>query len=328
MSYLLVAVGFVVLLIGGEVLVRGTVSLAERLGISKLIIGLTVVSVGTSAPELFVCVKAAMEGYPGLALGNVVGSNIANILLVLGLPVAIYPLECDRRSMRRDGALMILATMLFMLLSWFGVIGPLQGGLLLVLLIGYLSYSYVRARRIGFPTAAAATEEIEHHMPRAPWLSLAFIVAGIVALVLGSRFLVEGASDIARVMGVSDEVIGITLVAIGTSLPEVVTAIVAAVRRHGDVAIGNAVGSNLFNILGIMGTTAMVAPVPVPDKILHFDLWIMLLCALLVLLFAFRARPVGRATGAVFLVAYAIYAAAQFHGMSGLQAMAAPAGAG
>ncbi|MCG8689877.1 MAG: calcium/sodium antiporter [Minwuiales bacterium] len=322
MSYVLVAAGLVFLLIGGEVLVRGTVSLAERMGVSKLIIGLTIVSVGTSAPELFVCVKAAISGAPGIALGNVVGSNIANILLVLGLPAVIYPIVCDTRSMRRDGSTMILATVFFLILCWMGALSVLQGAVLLFLLIAFLSYSYRRARRSGAAAVAAATEEIEQHMPQSPWVSLLFIVIGIAALVAGSRFLVDGATEIARSMGVSDEVIGITLIAVGTSLPEVVTGVVAAIRHHGDVAVGNAIGSNLFNILGIMGATAIVAPIPVTDKVLNFDLWIMLLCAVLVIPFALRDKPIGRITGAFFLIAYSMYLSAQFHGMSGVQAMA------
>ena len=330
MMYLYVAAGLVLLLFGGELLVRGTVALAERIGVSKLVIGLTVVAFGTSTPELVVCLEAAMSGAPGIALGNVVGSNIANILLVLGLPALVMPIVCDTRSVRRDGSFMVFATLFFILIAWTGVIGSLQGVALIILLVGFFSYSYLRGRRLGSraKAATAATEEIEHHMPHTLWLSLFFIALGFATLIGGSRLLIDGATDIAHVLGLPDTVIGITIIAIGTSLPELATGVIAAMRGHGEVVVGNAIGSNLFNVLGIMGLTAIVGPVPIPDKILHFDLWVMLACACLLFPFALRNWPIGRAAGIVFMIAYIAYLIAQFHGMSGVHAMLpiAPAG--
>lgn len=331
MMYLYLAAGLVLLLFGGELLVRGTVALAERIGVSKLVIGLTVVAFGTSAPELVVCLEAALSGAPGIALGNVVGSNIANILLVLGLPAFVMPIVCDTRSVRRDGLFMVFATLFFILLAWTGSIGKLQGVALILLLAGFFSYSYIRGRRVGSQAATAATaatEEVEHHMPHTLWLSLFFISVGFATLIGGSQLLIEGATDIAHVLGLPDTVVGITIIAIGTSLPELATGVIAAMRGHGEVVVGNAIGSNLFNVLGIMGLTAIVIPVPVPDRILHFDLWIMLACAMLLFLFALRNWPIGRTVGIVFLIAYVAYLGAQFYGMSGVNAMTplAPAG--
>ncbi len=328
MMYLYVAAGLVLLLFGGEVLVRGTVALAERIGVSKMVIGLTVVAFGTSTPELVVCLEAALSGAPGIALGNVVGSNIANILLVLGLPAFVMPIVCDTKSVRRDGLFMVFATLFFILIAWIGVIGSLQGAALVILLVGFFSYSYLRGRRLGSRAATAATEEIEHHMPHSLWLSLFFIALGFATLIGGSRLLIDGATDIAHILGLPDTVIGITIIAIGTSLPELATGVIAAMRGHGEVAVGNAIGSNLFNVLGIMGLTAIVTPVSVPDKILHFDLWVMLACALLLFPFALRNWPIGRTAGIVFVIAYVAYLNAQFYGMSGVHAMVplSPAG--
>ncbi len=317
-SSLFVVLGLLSLIAGGELLVRGAVSFSERLGVSKLIIGLTIVSLGTSAPELVVCLKAAFAGLPGIALGNIVGSNIANILLVLGLPAIISPILCDMTAVRRDGVLMAAASVIFVALCWLGPLGIVHGGVLVMLLISYFWYTYRRLPQVKKRRAAAATEEIEHHMPRGGGLSLGFIVIGVVALVVGSRLLVDGAADIARAFGLSDTVIGITLVAIGTSLPELVTTIVAALRRHGEVAVGNVIGSNLINLLGIMGLTTMVAPIAVPPKVLQFDLWVLLACVAVLIVFAYRGKTIGRVAGFVFCVVYATYVWSQFHGMTGI----------
>ena len=323
MMYLYAVAGLMLLLFGGEVLVRGSVALAERMGVSKLVIGLTVVAGGTSAPELVVCLDAALSGSTGIALGNVVGSNIANILLVLGLAAVFMPLVCHTRSVSRDGSFMVIATLFFILLAWLSPIAALQGGVLVLLLAGFFCYSYVRGRRLGARVATAATKEIEQHMPHTLWRSLFYIALGFATLIGGSRLLVDGAVDIASFLGLPDTVIGITLIAVGTSLPELATGVIAAMRGHGEMAVGNAIGSNLFNVLGVMGLTAMVVEVPVPERILHFDLWVMLGCAMLLFPFALRHWPIGRVAGVVFLVAYGAYLSAQFHGMSGVYAMLA-----
>ncbi len=320
MMYLQVAGGLIVLLIGGEILVRGAVSLAEQLGVTKLVIGLTVVAFGTSLPELVVCVQAALDGHPGIAVGNVVGSNIANILLVLGLPALFFPLFCDSPGARRDGTAMIIATLLFMLLCWFGLISRIQGALLVAMLLGYMYYSYQRAQRCGDELAEAMADEFESTaaIPRSSILSGLFVAVGLVALFFGSNLLIDGAVGIAKAVGLSDVVIGVTLVALGTSLPELAAAIVAALHRHGDVAVGNVVGSNLFNILGITGSTALITDVAVPEQIMRFDIWVMLLAALVVMPFILRHRPIGRFAGLFFVAAYGAYIVAQFNGISSI----------
>jgi cation:H+ antiporter len=318
MMYFQVAAGLVILLVCGELLVRGSVALAEQMGISKLVIGFTIVAFGTSAPELVVCIQAALDGAPGIAIGNVVGSNIANVLLVLGVPALIYPIVCDTKSAMRDNLIMVGGSLLFLILAWNGIIDFWKGAILLGLLIAIILRSYLRARKEGDEGAKEALEEYEQNMPKSIWISILFIILGLAGLILGSRLLVEGAVTIAKVAGVSDEIIGLTLVALGTSLPELATSIIAAVRRHGDVAIGNVLGSNLFNITGIIGLTAMIKPLSAPTQILHFDLWIMLFVSVLLIPIFLSKRPVGRVLGGFFCAAYLVYIAAQFYGMSGV----------
>ncbi|MCF8466601.1 MAG: calcium/sodium antiporter [Sneathiella sp.] len=320
MMYLQVAAGLVILLVCGELLVRGSVALAEQMGVSKLVIGFTVIAFGTSAPELVVCIQAAIDGAPGIAFGNVIGSNIANILLVIGIPALIYPLVCDTRSALRDSLIMVGASALFMVLAWNGVIHFWQGAVLVAVLAAVVLRSYFRARREGDEGAEEALEEYEQNMPKSIWISLLFVAMGLIGLILGSRLLVDGAVIIAKIAGVSDEIIGLTLVALGTSLPELATSIIAAFRRHGDVAIGNVLGSNLFNITGIIGVTAMIEPMSAPTQILHFDLWIMLFVSLLMIPIFLSKKPVGRVLGGAFCIAYVAYVTAQFYGMSGVYA--------
>lgn len=320
MIYLMVAGGLFLLLAGGDVLVRGAVSLAQCLGVSPLMIGLTVVALGTSAPELVVCVNAALSGAPEMAIGNVVGSNIANVLLVLGLPAAIFPITCGAGRIRRDTILMLLASGAFVLVAWFGTFQSWQGMIMVALLLAFLFWSYLSTRKSDGRAAEELVDEIEgisarpHSMP----LALTFILGGLVGLVVGSHLLVEGALEVAIAAGVSEAVIGLTLLAIGTSLPELATSLVATIRRHGDVAIGNVVGSNLFNLLGIMGVTAIVRPVPVPVEFLHFDFWVMLAAALLLVGFAADGRTINRATGSFLAVAYGVYIWALFNGLTGV----------
>ncbi|MZR32436.1 calcium/sodium antiporter [Sneathiella litorea] len=320
MMYLQVAAGLVILLVCGELLVRGSVALAEQMGVSKLVIGFTVIAFGTSAPELVVCIQAAIDGVPGIAFGNVIGSNIANVLLVIGVPALIYPLVCDTRSALRDCLIMVFASILFMVLVWNGELHLWQGALLLAVLTAVIVRSYYRARKEGDEGAEEALEEYEQNMPKSIYISILFVLMGLFGLIFGSHLLVQGAEVIARVAGVSDEIIGLTLVALGTSLPELATSIIAAFRRHGDVAIGNVLGSNLFNITGIIGVTAIVEPMQAPLQILHFDLWIMLFVSLLMIPIFISKKPIGRVMGGAFCIAYVAYVMAQFYGMSGVYA--------
>ncbi|GEQ97988.1 sodium:calcium antiporter [Iodidimonas gelatinilytica] len=299
--------GLGLLVIAGDILVRGAAALAENFGLPPLLIGLTIVAFGTSAPELFVGVDAVLRGAPTLALGNVVGSNIANALLVLGLPALLAPLTCSAPKLNRNMAVMLAATVLFIALAMGGQIGFFEGMVLFIGLIAFLVYSGIRAK--ADPKVAEEFLEFEEDLSekRRPWLSGIMVLGGCAGLVLGANLLVDGSVFIATTLGVPEAVIGLTLVALGTSLPELATSIAAALRCQCDVALGNVIGSNIFNLLGIMGVTAMVGNVPVPDSFFQVDLWVMLGASLAILPFTLKHRPLGRIAGLGLVLAYAAY---------------------
>jgi len=302
-------IGLAIMLAGGEALVRGSVAAAQRLGVSPLLIGLTLVGFGTSTPELVASVQAALSGAPGIAIGNVVGSNIANVLLILGLGAVIWPLATTKEAFRRDGAVLIGASILMLAVVLFGMIGRTIGAVFLLLLAAYVTYAYVAEKQDG-AARRVAEEEAELKAPRRAmplWGALLLALAGLVAVVLGAGLLIEAAIVVARDLGLSEAVIGLTLVAVGTSLPELVTSLVAALRRQADVAFGTIVGSNIFNVLGIAGLTAVVRPIPVPPEIAGFDIWVMLGAALLLVVFAATGWRINRWEGATFLLAYLAY---------------------
>ena len=305
--------GLALLFIGGDFLVRGAVSLAKRLNVSSLLIAVTVVAFGTSLPELIVSLDAALEGAPAIAIGNVVGSNIANILLVLGLPAILAPVVSEGRPAQRNTLYMVGGSLVLLALAWNGSIVRWEGILLSLLLGCFLLASYWQARR---DEAAQLTyqEEVDQFGAdsRSPMLLAGFIVGGLAALFIGAQLLIEGAIVIARDLGVSEAVIGLTMVAFGTSLPELVTSLVAIARRHGDVAIGNVLGSNLFNILGVLGITSIIVEIPVPDQILSFDIWVMLASAVIMVPFVLRWITLSRPVGAALFLSYLAYMAAQF----------------
>ncbi len=314
MMYVEIIAGFIILLLGGDFMVRGAVAVAEKLCISPLIIGLTIVALGTSAPEFMVSIKAVMNEAPGIAIGNVVGSNIANVFLVLGVPALIFPIVASGASLNRDNLIMVGASLLFITFCWSGNLVTWQGLIFLGLLAAFLYHAYRAARREG-DTGEDFEEDFDgvgafpHNLP----LAFGMIVLGLAGLFAGSSLLVSGSVSVAREAGISEAVIGLTMVALGTSLPELTTSIVAAIRRHGDVAIGNVVGSNLFNILGVMGATSVLMPVPIPAEVLRFDLWVMLGASLILVPFAVRRWPIGRVPGIAFTAAYIAYIASQFN---------------
>jgi cation:H+ antiporter len=304
------AIGLVVMLGGGEALVRGSVAAAQRLGISPLLIGLTLVGFGTSTPELVASLQAALVGAPGIAIGNVVGSNIANVLLILGLAAVITPLATTKEAFRRDGAVLVAASVLMLAVVLFGAISRTIGVLFLCLLAAYVAYAYFSERGNGAAAGRVAAEETEEKALRRDlplWAALLLAIGGLAAVVFGAGLLVEAAIEIAQGLGLSETVIGLTLVAVGTSLPELVTSLVAAIRRHADVAFGNIVGSNIFNVLGIAGLTATVTPLSVPPEIAGFDIWVMLGAAVLLVVFAATGWRVNRWEGMAFLAAYLTY---------------------
>lgn len=328
MFYVLVAAGLCLLLIGGEFLVRGAIALARRLGVSPLIIGLTVVAYGTSAPELLVSLEANLSGSPGIAIGNVVGSNIANVLLIVGLSAAMMPIACAPGSIRLTGPVVLGATGLLVLFGWSGAISPWASAPMLAGLVGFTVFSY-RAERARFaagcPGAGGPLRELEEFEdgPKSLSAILAALGLGLVGVVLGSHFLITGAVGLARAFGVSEATIGLTLVALGTSLPELATAIVAAYHRHSDVALGNVVGSNIFNTLGIMGIVPFFGTIPVPPRMMLFDMWVMLGVTTLFIVWIMVRHSLGRIMASLFLTAYGFYIACHYFGLFGLSALAA-----
>lgn len=305
---LYVAVGLVILLLAGDALVKGAVNISLRLGIPALIVGLTVVAFGTSAPELLVSVQAVLRDAPGLALGNVVGSNTANILLVLGIPALISAVPVARAELSRSYLMMLAASVLFIALAF---LGPIHWPHALVLLTGLalmLGDSFRAARRHRAAGAADDPGELEGADPQMPWARIAlFTVLGIIGLPLGADLLVDGAVSIAADLGVDDAIIGLTLVAVGSSLPELATTVVAALRREAGIAMGNVIGSNMFNLLAIIGIAALIGPLPVPEAMLRIDLWVMLGATLALGLFVWRSAPITRAWGVALCTLYAGY---------------------
>lgn len=311
-DFLFTLLGLGMLMAGGELTLRGAIGLARLLGVSAAMIGLTVVGFGTSAPELVVSLQAAIDGSPDIAIGNVVGSNIANILLVLGVGALIAPLICDPGSVRRDGAAMMAALVLLVGLGLLGVIEAWQGALMLAVLVGYITWSYRIDRRNGAAAAADLhAREVEETtgVPTATWLVLLYVVVGLVALVGGAKLLVDGAIGVARAVGISEPVIGLSLVAVGTSLPELAATAVAAWRRHTDVAVGNVLGSNLFNVLLILGTASMVAPLPFAEEFVRIDLWVMLGAGAVLMPIMVTRWNISRAEGVLLLALYTAYIA-------------------
>jgi len=316
MAVLLFVLGLAFLVIGAEALVRGASRLAAAFGISPLVIGLTVVAFGTSAPELAVSVKSALSGQAGIAVGNVVGSNIFNVLFILGLSALIVPLIVSQKLVRLDVPLMIALSILVLVLSLDGSVGRWDGVLLVSGLVLYVWFLFFEGRRESAALREKEKEEKEETSGKSGKLAWArdigFVLGGLTLLIFGSRWLVDGAVSFAGSLGVSEVVVGLTIVAAGTSLPEVVTSIVAAVRGERDIAVGNVVGSNLFNLMGVLGVTAIVAPggIPITPAVIGFDLPVMAAVALACLPIFFTGGVITRREGVLLLgyyIAYTLY---------------------
>jgi len=313
MSGLLIAIGLASLVLGAESLVRGASRLAASVGLSPLVIGLTVVAFGTSAPELAVSVKASLAGQADIALGNVVGSNIFNVLLILGVAALIAPLAVARRVVRLDVPIMIAVSMLVWGMGRNGVIGRGEGAMLLTGILVYTAFAVVKGRREA-PGAvqggpASAPDPAQSGGGRRAMRSVIWVVVGLVLLVVGARWLVEGAGDLARHLGVSELIIGLTIVAGGTSLPELATSVVAAVRGERDIAVGNVIGSNIFNMLAVLGAAAVLSPhgVAVAPAAQHIDVPVMLGAAVVCLPVFFTGGEISRCEGGLFLLYYVSY---------------------
>lgn len=316
---LALGLGLVLLIAGGDLLVRGAVRIAERLKLSPMLIGLTVVGMGTSMPELAASVQASLAGAPGIAIGNIVGSNLANILLILGAAALIAPIAVERRTLWRDGGVGVAAVVLLLVAGSTVGLSRMVGIAFLVAMVAYI-YNAYRQERQGAVHGAAfdravAMEGVDpglipHSRPTGSLaVAIALFVVGLALIVGGGIVLVDGAITIAEDLGVSDAVIGLTIVAVGTSFPELVTSAVAAYRRQGDIALGNVLGSNIYNILFIGGITGAVSPTQVPASILAFDLWLLIAASLLMMIFALSGGRLSRREGFTLVASYAAYTA-------------------
>ncbi|NUB43833.1 calcium/sodium antiporter [Fertoebacter nigrum] len=301
MTYILFTIGLIGLFFGGEFLVRGASNIARAYRISPMVIGLTIVGFGTSTPELLVSLNAALDGAPAIAIGNVLGSNIANILLILGLSALITPIIAPLSRLWRDLAVMMGASALIWLMLLDGAVSRLDGAVLFAGLIGFLVMSFMTVR-VDPPQDAPS--------PPPMWQSLLFTIGGLVILMVGARLLVDSATEIARTFGISEAVIGLTIVAVGTSLPELATSLIAAWRKQMDIAVGNIIGSNIFNILGILGLTTLIAPITTVDpRFAGVDMLWVAGSAAAVVVFVVLAGRIPRLGGAALLAAYAGYVA-------------------
>lgn len=310
MIYAQVLLGFVLLFGGGEALVRGAVSLARRLGVSPLVIGLTLVGFGTSTPELAAGIDAALIGAPGIVVGSILGSNIANSLLILGLTALIAPIICEPRAFKRDGSILAAITIAFIaVLLWSDTAGAAIGGAFVAALAGYVIWTYFQDRRANDEPAKLHAQEAE--LVRSgglhPLFAVALVLAGMAAIVFGAKFLVDGAVAVASEFGVSETVIGLTVVAIGTSLPELATCALAARKGEGDIALGNVIGSNIFNVLGVFGVTTLIEPITIPMDVDALDIAVFGGSTLMILVFAITGWRFHRIEGAICLAAYVAF---------------------
>lgn len=316
--YLRLIAGLVLLVISGDFLVKGGSAIAYRLRISPLIVGMTVIAFGTSAPELLVSLQAAWMGNSEIALGNVIGSNIANIGLILGLTSVILPIAVNRVSIIQDWPMMMLASVLLWVASWDGSISRIEGGIALISLITFTYWSIQKSRK---EIKNSDADNDQKNLLSLPVAAL-YVIASSVGLALGAKYLVSGASSIAQTWGVSERIIGVTIVAFGTSVPELAASVAAALKKEMDISIGNIIGSNLFNILCVLGLTSIIQPIPIDYNLFRFDLLWMLAFAVLLLLFmlpythwlkkekrSLRGGVIGRIEGGAFVLLYIVYVA-------------------
>lgn len=303
-SFLILIAGLVLLTFAGDALVRGGVAIARRFGVPDMIVGLTIISMGTSAPELFVSLEAAIAGFPGLAIGNAVGSNTANVLVVLGLPALFGAVAMTEPGIRRSVGFMVAVTLALIVMSSDAFLSRWDGIILLALFAVYLGYS-IHAARKGRAIAPQADHEAEGKL-KLP-TALLFLALGIAGLFFGGQLTVDGALGIASIFGLAETAVGTTIVAFGTTLPEVAATLAAGLRKSAGVAIGNIVGSNIFNLLGILGLVSVVSPLEVAPRLFQFDIWVMLGASLILLVLAFARRPIGLKFGLLLILAYIGY---------------------
>lgn len=315
----LLIVGIILLVWAGDWLVRGAAALARHWGVPALVVGLTIVAFGTSAPEMIVGIQAALKGSGNLAAGNIIGSNIANVLLALGAPALILAIPTNMAGVARNSGIALAATIAFIILIFLG--NPLvfwQGAVLFAGIILYLAYMF-RLAKTGSedPILQEMTEidEGQDGLPTNIGISTFFILFGLIGLFIGGKLIVDNAIILASALGISETIIGLTIVAIGTSLPEVATVIIAAWRGQPGVAIGNVLGSNVFNLLAVGGASAIAGPILIEPGLMVFDIWVMLIAMIVLLIFVLKRAEIGRKTGMIFLLAYILYLAALVRGV-------------
>lgn len=309
-DFLMIAGGLIFLYLGGEGLLKGSISLALKFGLSKFIVSAIIIGFGTSLPELTVSVGAALKGSSDIALGNIVGSNIANIILILSIGILIFPLAMKGNAVKRDALVMVGASVLLCVMAVTGTLTFILGAILFSALIAYVGVSYVMDKKQSSSSSAtqAITTGEETKKILSPLLMFVYIVFGLLFLVIGAKLMVDGAIALARDFAIPEAIIGLTVVAVGTSLPELAATLVSAIKKQGDMIIGNILGSNIFNILGILGITAMIKPISVDAHMLNFDIWFMLGVAIFLAALLWVKRPLlGRVTGSVMLLVYVGY---------------------
>ena len=299
--------GFVLLFLAGEFLVRGASNLAERLGVQPLVIGIVIVGFGTSVPELATSVRAALQGAPGIAMGNVVGSNMANMLLILGAGAIIYPIATRRSHVIRDGGLGVIGAIFLALAGWYGVLNRISGIALLIILAGYLWFLLHDDQKKRRVNDEANNVERASLFSSAVLVDALILAAGIAGVLLGGKFLVDGAIELATVYGIDESVVGLTVVALGTSLPELATSIIAAYKRQTDLAVGNVLGSNIYNIFGIGGATATITPIPITSHMANVDIPLLVVISILLIGVIIWQHGVSRLIGIGFLIGYFTY---------------------
>lgn len=310
-SICLILLGFVLLMFGGDKLVDGAVGVARRLHVSPLVIGVVLVGFGTSVPELVTSIEAALQGSPGISIGNVIGSNIANVLLVAGAGALLIPIASTASAFSRDNLVLMVATLLFVISAYSGLINRVVGGFYTAALVIYVIYVMVAERQ----RAKAVQHDVQEKddaqdMSTVMGIFLTFI--GIALTIFGAKVLVIGATDIAKTFGVSETVIGVTIVALGTSLPELATAVAAGVKGEADVSIGNIIGSNIYNIFAILGITSIITPLTIDPSVLTFDIWVMVAATLLMIFIPAVLKTINRSVGALFLLGYFGYLTAVY----------------
>lgn len=304
MEFALIIAGLVLLVFGGDYLVKGASGIALKFNMPSILVGMTVVALGTSSPELVVSVRAALAGKPDISTGNVVGSNIANVCLILGITTVIFPVAIKKSLLKNDWVAMMVASVLFYFLVLNGQLSRWEGILFVSLLGSYITYSFIMANKAA---KEAMPEEFETGKAQGIWILLLYVVLGTVGLVYGAKWFLEGAEATARNLGVSDRVIAITLVAFGTSVPELAASIIAALKKEHDIFLGNIIGSNLFNILAIMGITSIISPVEVADEIIQSDMFWMLATSFVLLPMGLLGKRLSRLDGSILFGTYLVY---------------------